>query len=84
MLNISHLEILNRIVAFKVWGYLWADHRIQINCDNMAVVEVLQHGYARDTFLATCSTNIWLFMAMFNISVVFVHIPGPGFTEILK
>ena len=68
--------MLNVVVAFKVWGYLWANHRIQIHCDNMAVVEVLQHGYARDMGLATCARNIWFLMAQFNISADFVHIPG--------
>ena len=29
--NIVHLEMLNMMVAFKIWGHLWADHRIQIN-----------------------------------------------------
>ena len=74
--NIAYLEMLNVVVAFKIWGHLWANHRIQIYCDNMAVVEVLQHGYARDTGLATCARNIWLLMAKFNISVDFIHISG--------
>ena len=74
--NIAYLEMLNVVVAFKVWAYLWANHRIQIHCDNMAVVEVLQQGYARDMGLATCARNIWFLMAKFNISADFVHIPG--------
>ena len=74
--NIAHLEMLNVILAFKVWGSCWANQKIQINCDNMAVVEVLQSGYARDTYLAACARNTWLLMAVFNISVDFVHVPG--------
>ena len=74
--NIAHLEMLNVVVAFKVWGSSWANQKIQINCDNMAVVEVLQNGYARDSYLAACARNIWLLMAMFNISVDFIHISG--------
>ena len=74
--NIAHLEMLNVVVAFKVWGSSWANKKIQINCDNMAVIEVLQNGYARDFYLAACARNIWFLMAMFNISVNFLHIPG--------
>ena len=44
--NIAHLEILNIIVALKVWATHWANRRIRIHCDNMAVVEVLNSGRA--------------------------------------
>ena len=46
--TIVHLEILNVVVALKIWASHWANHRIKIYCDNMAVVEVLQAGKARD------------------------------------
>ena len=39
--NIAHLEILNVLVALKIWGNAWANKSIQIMCDNIAVVEVL-------------------------------------------
>ena len=38
--NITHLEILNIVVALKVWAQYWANKRIKVHCDNMAVVEV--------------------------------------------
>ena len=50
--NIAHLEILNIIVALKVWAQHWANRRIKIHCDNMSMVEVLRNGRARD--------NVWL------------------------
>ena len=56
--SIVHLEILNLIVALKLWGHLWRDKVIQIKCDNMAVVEVIRTGRARDQILATCARNI--------------------------
>ena len=36
--NIVHLEVLNIVVALKVWAVHWSNKRIS---DNMAVVEVL-------------------------------------------
>ena len=39
--TIVHLEILNIVVAVKIWASHWADKKIQIFCDNMAVVNVL-------------------------------------------
>ena len=40
--NILHLELLNIVVALKVWAVHWSNRRIKIHCNNMAVVEVLQ------------------------------------------
>ena len=74
--TIVHLEILNIVVAAKIWASHWADKKIQIFCDNMAVVDVLNTGKARDTTLATCARNLWLIAAMFNIDFIFSHIPG--------
>ena len=68
--------MLNVIVAFKVWAYLWENKIIQINCDNLAVVEVLTYGKTKDEFLATCAINIWLISSIFNIQLRFSHIPG--------
>ena len=74
--TIVHLEILNVVVALKIWASHWANHRIKMYCDNMAVVEVLQAGKARDQTLATCARNIWLICALYNIDLIVVHIPG--------
>ena len=74
--TIVHLEILNIVVALKVWGQSWANKRIQIFCDNRAVVDTLNSGRARDDILATCARNIWLLTAMFNITLVTSHVYG--------
>ena len=74
--NIAHLEIINVVVALKVWGRMWANKSIQIMCDKMTVVEVLSHGRARDPIMATCARNVWLLAAMFNINIIVGHIKG--------
>ena len=74
--TIVHLEILNIVVALKLWGESWQDQVIEIMCDNMAVVEVLTSGRARDPTLATCARNIWLLTALFNIQLLVKHVPG--------
>ena len=92
--NIAHLEILNIVVALKVWAQQWANKRIKvkvgvlrpvqqpankrikIHCDNMAVVEVLRNGRARDNILALMARNTWLICAMFNIHIIVLHIPS--------
>ena len=37
-LHITQLEMLNVVVALKVWANMWANKRIKINCDNLAVM----------------------------------------------
>ena len=74
--HITQLEMLNVIVALKVWANLWQDKKITLYCDNMAVVEVLTTGKTRDPFLATCARNIWLITAIFNIQLQVLHVPG--------
>ena len=74
--NIAHLEMVNVVVALKVLGQFWANKRIKIHCDNKAVVDILSHGRARDALMATCAHNVWLLTALYNISLLVVHIEG--------
>ena len=74
--NIVQLEILNILVACKVWAAHWSNKRIKIWCNNLAVVEVLNSGRSRDDTLATCAKNIWLLSAMYNFDILLYHIPG--------
>ena len=74
--SIVHLEILNVAVALKIWDPLWKDKTIEVNCDNMAEVEVLNTGRARYAMLATSVHNIWLLTSMYNVKLVISHILG--------
>ena len=31
----AHLEILNVVVALKIWGHAWVNKSIQIMCNNI-------------------------------------------------
>ena len=39
--SIVHLEMLNVLVSLKIWAYQWTDCKVGIQCDYMAVVDVL-------------------------------------------
>ena len=73
--SIVHLEMLNIVVALKIWAAQWCYKKLRIKCDNMAVVGVLTFGKTKDSILATCARNVWLLSAMFNISIHIEHIP---------
>ena len=64
------------MVSLKIWGTLWSNRKININCDNLPVVDVLKTGRARDDILAACARNIWLLTSIFNIQLQVSHIQG--------
>ena len=71
-----HFEMINVMTALRVWGPAWRDQRIKVHCDNAAVVEVLNRGASRDTFLCACARTIWLIKAKYNLQLLVVHIRG--------
>ena len=75
-LAITQLEMLNILVALRIFSTFWQGQRIQVKCDNMAVVQVLQTGKARDPFLGACARNIWMEAAKADIDIVYTHIQG--------
>ena len=75
-LDIVHLEMINILVAVKLFGAYWKSKRVKIFCDNMAVVCVLQSGRTKDPYMAACARNIWLWSASYDIDFQFVHIAG--------
>ena len=76
MLNIAHTEMLNVLVALRLWRNQWFNKKIQICCDNQASVEVLNSGRTRDRTLAAIARNIQLIAALSEIEIKVVHIPG--------
>ena len=74
--NIAHLEMLNILVALRVWSTCWSKSRIRIACDNEAVVHVLGSGCTRDLTLAAIARNIQLQLATWDINLQVIHIPG--------
>ena len=75
-LKIVHLEMLNLVIALKLWSQKWAHSTIQFYCDNLAVVQVVRTGKTKDRMLALCLRNIWLIAAIHNIQIEIDHIQG--------
>ena len=75
-LNIVHLEMLNILVALRVWNSTWAKSKVCIACDNEAVVHVLNSGKTRDLTLAAIARNIQLQVATWDINLQVNHIAG--------
>ena len=71
---IHHLELLTVMVAVRLWGQRWHGRRIQLFCDNEAVVSVINTGRTRDIVLATCLREIWLQSAQGEFELRAVHL----------
>ena len=74
--SIVHLEMLNILVAVRVWGKNWKNQRILIKCDNQAVVSVLNSGRTQDLTLAAIARNILMDISENDIDLQVVHILG--------
>ena len=75
-LNIVYTELINILVAFKVWHIQWAGLSVIIKCDNQPVVSVLTTGKTRDPVMAKYVRNIFLWLSAFTIDIRVIHIAG--------
>ena len=57
--RIVHLEIVNILLAIRLFCSLWSGHKVLVKCDNNAVVTVLKNVKTKDPFLSACTRNVW-------------------------
>ena len=74
--HINHFEMINILIAIRLWGTCWKNKLVKFFVDNTSVVQIFSSGYARDTFLATCIRNIWFYTSIWDIALEVQHIPG--------
>ena len=80
-LKIVHLEMINILIALRLWGQFWKHSIVKIFCDNQAVVQVVTTSKTKDPCLAACIRNIWLVSAHHDIHIQIEHIQGSKHTE---
>ena len=73
---IAHLELLNVVVALKVWGREWTGKRVQVVCDNSNACIAIQTGRSKDPFIQHCVRELFLFSARFDVELAAIHRPG--------
>ena len=74
--QIAHLELLNVVVAVKVWQEQWAGSRVKVSCDNMNACLAIQSGRSRDPFVQSCVRELFFVTARRDIELWAVHCPG--------
>lgn len=74
--SIAAKELLPVVVAAALWGCTWTRKRVRFNCDNLAVVAVLQKRVAKDVILAHLLRCLCFYAAFYQFSFSAAHIPG--------
>ena len=74
--TIVHLEMVNILVALRLWGKQLQHFKLILNSDNEAIVHMLQSGRGRDQFLLAVARNVWLITSTMDIHLAVQHIPG--------
>ena len=73
---IHQLEFLALLVAIRLWGARWAGLRVQVYCDNAAVVTVINSGKTSDLLMGTILRNTWLHVSSQEFEIRAVHLSG--------
>ena len=75
-LNINQLEMLNMLIALRMFGKCWKNHCVKFKIDNKAIVFALQKGNIRDNYMQAVARSIWLIAASNDIKLLYSYIPG--------
>ena len=75
-LPIHDLEMLAVLLAVRIWGHNFAGMKVQIYCDNDAVVQVINSSKTRDAFLGSCLRELWLEVSKYGFELQAIHLPG--------
>ena len=70
------MELLNVVVALKVWGSAWRGQQVQVVCDNSNACIAIQTGRSKDMYVQHCIRELFLFTARYDVELMAVHRPG--------
>ena len=74
--SIVQLEMVNILLAVKLFQAHWSGRNVLIKCNNEAVVSVLRSGKTKDAYLGACTRDIWYVCALADIDGHYVHVGG--------
>ena len=69
-------ELIPIVMALILWGQYWSGNVVLMQCDNRAVVDVLNSGFAKDSILMHLLRCVFFISAHFEVTVKAAHIPG--------
>ena len=69
LLSINWRELCAVALAVATWGSQWQGQRIVMHCDNMCVVECINHGASRSPDLMRLIRNMFYVCAQYGVEV---------------
>ena len=75
-IDISVKELVPIIIATALWGRSWARSRVCFHTDNMAVVDILSKGSARDPLAHHLVRCLYFYSSLYAFQFVVMHVPG--------
>jgi hypothetical protein len=74
--DINVLELYTIVIAIKVWSDNLVEKRVQVLCDNMTSVTVINSGKCKDKMLLALLREIAYLCAHLNCQIKAIHIAG--------
>ena len=75
-LSIATKELFPVVISAALFGKLWSGHLVEFKVDNLAVVQVIQATYCKDSHLMHLIRLLVFFAAHFNFWFSACHIAG--------
>ena len=74
--SIALKEFLPIVLACVIWGPLWAHSRVQVLCDNAAVISIVNARTSKRKDIMHLLRYLHFFLAFYDVTIKAVHIPG--------
>lgn len=74
--NIATKELLLILLAVAIRGVFWRGNQILVQCDNMAIVQIIAANTSTDAIIMHLLRGLHFFSAYYSINLRAVHIPG--------
>ena len=75
-MSIASKELFPVVVSAAIFGRYWSGRLVNFRVDNLAVVQVIQATYSRETHLMHLIRLLVLFAAHFNFWFIATHVMG--------
>lgn len=74
--SIALKELLPIVLACAIWGPSWSHKRVQVSCDNAAVVEIVNTKTSKCKDIMHLLRCLHFFLAYHDCTLKTVHVPG--------
>lgn len=75
-IHITVKELVPIVLACAIWGKSWSGKMIQCQCDNAAVVAIVNSGRSKNDWVMHLMRSLFFFLARDNVALHAVHLAG--------